>query len=103
MGITKVDMKSAQKGMVKMYSISFFAALVTAYVLSHVIAASGKSFGSNPLDAGLTTAFWMWLGFIAPVQLTDVIFGGKKWKLFVINTGYQLASLLMMGVVIGLL
>ena len=103
MGITQQDMKGAQNGMVKMYAISFFAALVTAFVLSHVVAMSEKFFGSSPLETGLNSAFWMWVGFVAPVQLTDVIFGGKKWKLFAINTGYQLASLLVMGVVIGLL
>lgn len=52
---------------------------------------------------GITSAFWMWLGFIMPVQATDVLFSKKPFKLFAINTCYQLASLLGMGIVIGLL
>ncbi len=103
MGISKEDMKGAKKGMTKMYTLSAVAAFVTAYVLFHVSVMSQKSFGYSPLDAGLSSAFWVWLGFVAPVQFTDVLFGGKKFHLFAINTGYQLASLLVMGVVFGLL
>jgi hypothetical protein len=103
MGLTAEHMKQAQKEMGKMYFLSFVVTLVTAYVLLHVMTLSENYFHYSKVQTGLTTAFWVWLGFVAPVQLTDVLFGGKKWKLFVINTGYQLASLLAMGVVMGLL
>jgi hypothetical protein len=86
-----------------LYALSFVASLVTAYVLSHVMTLSESYFGYAPVTAGLTSAFFMWIGFVAPVQMTDIIFGSKKWKLFAINTGFQLAALLAMGVVIGLL
>ena len=103
MGFTKESMEQAKKGMGKTYSISFVLGLVTAYVLFHVMAMSEAYFGNPPVTTGLMTAFWSWLGFVMPVQATDVLFGGKKsWKLFWINTGYQLASLLAMGVAIGL-
>ncbi len=103
MGYTKDSMKDEQKKMGPMYALSFVVALVTAYVLSHVMFLSEHFYGYTPLMTGVTTAFFMWFGFVAPVQMTDVIFGGKPWKLFYINTGYQLASLLAMGVVLGLL
>lgn len=54
------------------------------------------------LQTGLTSAFWMWLGFVMTVQLTGTIFGDKNFKLFAIDTGYQLVALLGMGVVLGL-
>lgn len=38
-----------------------------------------------------------------PVQLTEQIFGDKKWKLFGINTGYQLVAVAAMAVVIALI
>ncbi len=103
MGITKESMKEAQKEMGKMYALSFVATLVTAYVLFHVMTFSENFYDYTSLQTGLTTAFWVWLGFVAPVQMTDVLFGGKKWNLFFINAGYQLASLLAMGVAMGLL
>ena len=74
---------------------------ITAYVLSHVMTLSENFFHYSKPSTGLTTAFWMWLGFMMPVQLTNTIFGDKKWKLFAINTGYQLVSLLLMGAIFG--
>lgn len=103
MGYTKESLKEAQKKMGPMYGVSFILSLLTAYVLSHVMALSQNYYQYNMLLAGVGSAFWMWIGFIMPVQATDVIFGGKKWALFAIHTGYQLASMLAMGVVLGLM
>lgn len=103
MGHTDKNMKAAQKEMGKLYALSFLGALVTAFVLKHFVVQAEAFFGVAPLTAGLSAAFWGWLGLVMPVQLTDVLFGGKKWKLFGINTGYQLASLLAMGAVFGIL
>jgi hypothetical protein len=102
-GYSATDMKKEQKSMGKLYGLSFVLSLVTAYVLSHVMALSENFFHYPMLQTGLTTAFWMWLGFVMPVQATATIFGGKNWKLFGIDTGYQLAALLAMGVVVALL
>ncbi len=99
MGHTEKTMEKA--GMGKMYGISFVLTLVMAYVLSHVMTFSESYFHYPRLMTGLTSAFWMWIGFVMPVQATDVLFGGKNWKLFAINTGYQFVSLLAMGVVLG--
>lgn len=103
MGYTEESMEKAKKSMGKMYSISFALSLVTAYVLSHVMTLSENFFHYGRLETGVMTAFWMWLGFIMPVQLTAEIFGSKKWNLFGINTGYQLVSVLAMGFTIAVL
>ncbi len=103
MGLTKEKMEDAKAEMGKTYGISFVLALVTAYVLSHVMTLSENFYQYSPMQTGLISAFWMWLGFIMPVQTTEVLFGGKKWELFAINTSYQLASLLAMGVVLGMM
>lgn len=103
MGYTQEDLKAEQKKMGMLYGLSFVLALIMAYVLTHVIAMSENYFGMDRLTTGLTSAFWMWLGFVMPVQATDTIFGSKKWMLLGINTGYQLVSLLVMGIVIGYL
>lgn len=103
MGYTADSMKKAQKEMGKLYALSFVVALITGYVLSHVMTLSMNFFHYDKLSTGLITAFWMWIGFMMPVQLTDAIFGSKKWKLFAINTGYQLVSLIVMALVLALL
>lgn len=103
-GFSVGDMKKAQKEMGKWYAVSFVLSLITAYVLSHVMALSVNFFHYSDLMTGLTTAFWMWLGFVMPVQATATIFSDKRnWTLFGIDTGYQLASLLVMGVVLAVL
>jgi hypothetical protein len=102
-GYTAEHMKKEGKDMGKWYMVSSLVSLVTAYVLAHVMGLSHNFFQYPMLQTGLTTAFWMWLGFIMPTQLTATIFGGKNFKLFGIDTGYQLASLLVMGVVLGLM
>ena len=105
MGITAESMKKDQSKLGKIYSISFILSLLTAYILSHVMTFSinfPPNVQNSPMTTALNTAFWMWLGFVAPVQLTDVLFGGKSNRLFLINTGYQLASLLGMAITLAL-
>jgi hypothetical protein len=99
-GMTKDKM--AKANMTKTYGVSFVVAIVTAYVLAHVMGLSMNFYNYSGLMTGLSSAFWMWLGFVMPVQLTGWLFDGKALNLFLINTGYQLASLLAMGVVLGL-
>jgi hypothetical protein len=104
MGYTSESMKKDQKQMGKWYGLSFVVALITGYVLSHVMVLSEYFFHHTMLMTGLSTAFWMWFGFVMPVQLTTVIFStNKNFELFAINTGYQLAAMLAMGVTIGLM
>ena len=102
MGYTSKTMKPDNSTMGKTYIVSFVVSMVTAYVLFHVMVLSANFFQYSALQTGLTSAFFMWLGFVAPVQLTDVLFGKKKMQLFVINTGYQLTALLVMGLVIAM-
>lgn len=100
-GYTEESLKVEQKKMGKFYGLSFAAVIFMAYVLSHVMALSNAFYNYNMLQTGLTSAVFMWLGFVMPVQLTSQIFGEKKWRLFLIDTGYQLISLVAMGVVIS--
>lgn len=103
-GYTKESLNKEQKEMGKWYAVSFVLALVTAYVLAHVMGLSMYFYNNSPVTTGLLTGFWVWLGFVMTVQATATIFSDKKnWKLFGIDSGYQLVSLLLMGVVLGLL
>lgn len=99
MGLTKEKMEGMKKGMAKTYAVSFVGGLVMAYVLSMLISLTGST-GMNEV---LVLAFWAWFGFVAPVQLTEVLFGGKSYNLYFINTGYQLVSLLAMGAVLSVM
>lgn len=108
MGFTADGLKKMQKEMSMMYGLSFVLSLLTAYVLFHIMTLSINFFHYSKISTGLISAFWIWLGFVMPVQVTGVIFGQKgvgkdQWSLLAINTGYQLAALLLMGATIGVL
>lgn len=103
MGYAKENTQGTQSKMGKKYGVSFVVSLITAFILAHVMALSINFFHYSPIMTAITTAFSMWLGFIAPVQLTDVLFGKRAFQLFAITTGYQLVSLVVMGLVIAIL
>lgn len=79
------------------YLVSLLASLLAAFVL-------GKIFFHMVVWTsyqGMRVGFAIWAGFVMTVQLTDKLFGDRPWKLFLINTGYQLASCLAMGAILG--
>jgi hypothetical protein len=48
-------------------------------------------------------AFFTWLGFYVPVDLSAVAWEKKSWKLFFINTGYHFTMLLVASVILTLM
>lgn len=90
------------KGMWKSYVFMFVGSLVMAYVLSHALVFSSAYLNAAGVSAGLMTGFWNWLGFIVPVKLGSVLWEGKSWKLFVLDTAYYLVTLCIMGAMLAL-
>lgn len=88
-----VSEKEKGKGMGWRYGLAFLAALVTAYVLSHFV----DYIGAESAADGLQTGFWIWLGFIVPVQIGSVLWDNKSWKHFAITAGYSLVQLMIFG------
>lgn len=93
--------ESAKHGMAKSYGIMFMGSLIMAYVLAHAIVFASTYLNMTGVPAGLMSGFWNWLGFIAPVTLGSVLWEGKSFKLWLINNGYWLATLLVMGVILA--
>lgn len=97
MGIDQKKMEEMKKGMSKTYGISFVASLIMAYVLAHFVAYTQ----ATTMSQGLQVGFWAWLGFVATTMLASVLYGKKSWQLYKLDAGYQLASLLVMGVILA--
>ena len=93
MGLSPDQMAGKKEGMGKKYALNALGALVMAYVLAHFI----FYVGATTLTGGLQAGFWLWLGFVATVSLGGVLWENKPWKLYALNTGFQLAGLLLMG------
>jgi hypothetical protein len=84
------------------YLIAFIGSLVLAFVTAHTVAYLIQVYPrQNRFTLGLQTGFWLWLGYIATYALLQVVFEKRTWKLYLINTGYQLVGLLLIGVVLA--
>lgn len=90
-GITPQSMKKMKLSPVAAMSMGFVASLVTAYVLSVFVG------GVMAWTAAANFVFWIWLGFVAPVQLGVFLWEGKSFKLFILNTSYSLVTLVVMA------
>lgn len=93
--------KANSGGMWKPYTLAFIGSLVMAFVLRHSIVFAAYYMDMTGIQPGLTTGFWMWLGFIAPITLGTVLWDGKSWKLWFLTNGYYLLSLLIMGTILA--
>ena len=89
----KAETSLMVKGMVFMLIGNF----LFAWVFAHNIAAWTFVPGVNqigPLASALNAAIFTWLGFYVPGHLGSTVWENKSWKLFAINAGYNLVSLL---------
>ena len=101
-GMTEAQMNAAkQKGMGKSYAIMFAGSFLMAYVLLHALVFASAYLGAYGAVSGLIAGFWNWLGFVAPVTLGAVLWECKPWKLWLINNGYYLVVLLVMGMILA--
>lgn len=93
-GLKDVDMRKRRgPAMVGMILL----ALLMSYILAHVVSYAQ----SNTVWQGAETGLWIWLGFVLPVMLMSVIFTGRGKKLFAINAGNMLLTLIVMGAILA--
>lgn len=101
--LAKIDMSKPPKSgeLAWLMGSTFVVSLVTAYILAHVAFLSNQFFKNSFLQDTLTTAFWLWLGFIAARIYTHDAFEGRRKKLTVLNVSHELVTVLVMALVIG--
>ena len=92
---TKTDIEG--RGLVLPFITTFVALLVMAWMLAGVM----SHMGQVTVRGGLITSFLVWLGFVITVIGVSHAFTGAKPLLTLIDGGYWLAALLIMGAVIG--
>ncbi|MCI1266884.1 MAG: DUF1761 domain-containing protein [Saprospiraceae bacterium] len=89
--------------MIKGMAFMFIGNILFAWVFAHNIAAwdfvpgmKEQGIVANTLSAAIFT----WLGFYLPGELGGTVWEKKSWKLFAINTGYHLVSLILVAVIL---
>ncbi len=95
---SKEEQQKMAKGMTPFYIVQFIVTLITTFVLALFIA--GLPSDWNPYGI----AFFFWLGFVVPTQVSAVIFGGTegKWivKKIAVMAGASLLCLLVAAAVL---
>ena len=91
-----LNMRPSGKVMARNIALSIIGNFLFAWVLAFYFAGwrllpGGPSeFGA--LAFGLNSALSVWIGFFLPVHLSRVVWEKHSWKLFFINSGYNLVA-----------
>ena len=102
MNFTPEKMASARaQGMGKSYALMTLGSLVMSYILAHAVIFANAYLKMGGVSAGLMVGALNWLGFIAPVTLGTVLWEGKPWQLWWLNSAYYLVALLLMGAILS--
>ncbi|MBI3334208.1 DUF1761 domain-containing protein [Candidatus Pacearchaeota archaeon] len=98
-GFGKKEMQAAKKqGMAWRYIGQFIFLLLSTYVLAHFV----DYVSATSASAGASLAFWLWLGFILPLQIGSVLWENKSIKLLLINTGHYLVLMVIAGIILAI-
>jgi hypothetical protein len=81
------------KGAILSMAISFVGGIVLCFVQAHMVLWSG----ANSFAWGAMIGFIAWVGFIAVPLMSQSLYERRPFKLFAINAGYWLVSLLITG------
>jgi len=88
-----------KKGMVKPMLLSLISCFVTAFIF-FTLAEATFIIG---FSEALCLAVLIWLGFSAPIFLNSVLWDGKSWKLFWLNSLHILATLVLSAFIFSLM
>lgn len=103
MKLAKIDNSKDGGTVFKPIVVTMIVSLLTAYVLAHVAFLSHQFYNNSFLQDSLMTALWMWLGFTAGRFITHDAFEGRPAKLTALNIGNEFVTLMLMGLIIGLM
>ena len=96
-GYTPEKMQGMKDGMMRAFIGSFICYLITAAVLSVFLSMTG----SVGIGAGIKLGVLCWVGFSAALFLTQNLYSDKPLTVFLIDTGYHLVFLIVMGAILG--
>jgi hypothetical protein len=98
-GMTPEQMQQAKSGPGAHlpFLYTFVAQLVMAWVLAGVLG----HIGALTLRAGVISGAFCWLGFVITTLVVSYTFAMRDWRLLLIDGGYWLLVLVLMGGIIG--
>lgn len=93
---SKEKQEAEKKKMPLAYFLQFVGSFIMFFVLDWYIVSSIH----KGVYGGIANAFGLWLGFVVPLALGNAIWGGKM-KMFWLNIGNMLVTLLVAGTILG--
>ncbi|HZO47471.1 MAG TPA: DUF1761 domain-containing protein [Xanthobacteraceae bacterium] len=98
-GITeeKIAASKAQSGVSLPYVFAFAASVVMAWVLAGIVG----HLGQVTLRSGVISGLFCWAGFVITTMLVNNSFAMRSRMLLLIDGGYWLVALALMGAIIG--
>ena len=98
-GRTAADIEASKK---KSMNVTMLVATLNALIMSYVIAHFVDLVGAVELVDALSLGFWAWLGYVMTVQIHAVLWDGRSWKFFLVNTVCSLISIIAVTIVLTL-
>ncbi len=96
-GYTAEKLAAMQAGAAKAYAGSFVAFVLIAFILHTFL----SRLGAHTAQQGALWGFHAWLGFALPIGFTANLYSDKPISTFLIDAGYQLVYLSVMGAILG--
>ena len=96
-GFTPEKLAAMQANAGRAYAGSFVAFVVMASVLGLLL----HHLGADSTADGAAWGFHAWLGFALPIGFTANLYSDKPVAAFLIDTGYQLVYMTVMGAILG--
>lgn len=81
------------------FALAFVANLLMAWVVSWLLGHFGP--GQATVKNGVLIGCAVWLGFVLTTITVNNAFGGRKYKLTLIDAGHWLAVLIVIGAIVG--
>ena len=97
-GKTSDEIRDEGYGQMVAMATAIVGAVITSYVLALVINASS---GSPDLVDGLVIGILLWVGIVAVQNLIGTVFQGRPMRLWILDSGNQLVTFALMGLIIG--
>ncbi len=86
-------MAKMKKGMGGMMVVQFILCIISVWVLAK-------------MGASVSTALWVWFGFVMPAEASAALWSGKSkkqaWNMFLISAGCGLVTFLAYGYILGM-
>lgn len=102
-GIGKGDMQpGGGSNMGVIWGLTILTSLVQVVGIAVVLNVVEKAFGNVTITTGALTGALLWLGIVAPTNLTNKLFAGFPYKVWAIEVGNHLLNFVLFGALLGL-